>query len=270
MAPRPFWTGHLKLSLVTCAVSMTPATTEAERIRFHTMNQKTGHRVVAQYVDAMTDRPVDDDDLVKGYPRDDEKYVLLEDDELEAVALDSTHTIDIERFVDADEIGWIWYDTPHYLMPDDDVSEEAFAVIREAMRATGTVGIARLVLYRREHAVLLEPRGNGVVVWTLRYGDEVRDPKEYEPQEKTAKAGRQVSALLRKLISERTRPWNPDMVQDPVQTRLQAIIDAKKRLRKKKPAKPVAQAEPPAGDNVVNIMDALKASLRSSGKGGKS
>ncbi|MBB2206593.1 non-homologous end joining protein Ku [Gluconacetobacter takamatsuzukensis] len=263
MAPRPFWTGYLKLSLVTCAVSMTPATTQAERIRFHMMNRKTGHRVVVQYVDAATGKPVDDDALVRAYPRGGDRYVLLEDDELDAVALDSTHTIEIERFVDADEIGWIWYDTPHYLMPDDAVGAEAFAVIRDAMRHTGTVGIARLVLYRREHAVLLEPRGKGIVVWTLRYGEEVRPPAECLPAEKASRPEPEALTQLGKVIGERLRSWNPEMIQDPVQARLQGIIAAKKRGRPRKPAR----AEPVAEDRVVNIMDALRASLKSAPKG---
>ncbi|GBQ32581.1 Ku protein [Gluconacetobacter sacchari DSM 12717] len=266
MAPRPFWTGHLKLSLVTCAVSMTPATTETDRIHFHMMNRKTGHRVVVQYVDAVTGRAVADDDLVKGFPRGGDRFVLLEDDELDAVALESTRTIDIERFVDIGDIGWLWYDTPHYLVPDEAVGEEAFAVIRDAMHDTGTVGIARLVLYRREHAVLLEPRGKGIVVWTLRYGDEVRDPPDYPPTEKAPEPQRPDLVPLDTLISERLRPWSPEMIQDPVEAHLQAIIDAKKRARKK-PAK----STPPAPDQpVVNIMDALKASLKSSAKDLKS
>ncbi|TIT61569.1 MAG: Ku protein, partial [Mesorhizobium sp.] len=148
MAPRPFWKGYLKLSLVTCPVAMTPATTESEKVRFHTLNRKSGHRVVSQYVDAVNGKPVAEDDEVKGYQRGEDEYVLLEDDEIDAVALESTRTIDIDMFVDADSIGWIWYDKPHYLTPDDPVGEEAFSVIRDAMQSTGKVGISRLVMYR--------------------------------------------------------------------------------------------------------------------------
>ena len=175
MAPRSFWKGYLKLSLVTCPVAMVPATSENEKVRFHTLNSKTGNRVVSQYVDAVSGKSVDEDDEVKGYPRGEDEYVILEDDELEAVALESTRTIDIDMFVSADSIEWIWYDKPHYLTPDDPVGEEAFSVIRDAMELTGTVGVSRLVLYRRERAVMLEPRDRGIVLWTLRYGDEVRD-----------------------------------------------------------------------------------------------
>ena len=126
-----------------------------------------------------TGKPVEKDDEVKGYETEAGRYVMLEDEEIESVGLESTRTIDIDKFVPADSIEWIWYDKPHYLMPDDEVAQEAFSVIREAMAATETVGISRLVLYRRERAVMLEPRGKGIVLWTLRYGDEVRDPDDY-------------------------------------------------------------------------------------------
>ena len=179
MAPRIFWKGFLKLSLVTCPVAMMPAITQGEKVRFHTLNRTTGHRVESRYVDAETNKPVDEDDEVKGYERGENDYVMLEDDELESIALESTRTIDIDMFVPKETIDWIWYDRPHYLTPDDPVGEEAFSVIRDAMAVTGTVGISRLVLYRRERAVMLEPRDRGIVVWTLRYGDEVRDPKLY-------------------------------------------------------------------------------------------
>ena len=149
MSPRPSWHGYLKLSLVTCPVAMLPATSEAEKVRFHTLNRATGNRVHARYVDAETGKPVDDEDQVKGYEREDGEYVMLEDEELDAVALESTRTIDIDCFVPANSIGWIWYDTPHYLVPDDKVGEEAFSVIREAMAKSNTRAISRVVLYHR-------------------------------------------------------------------------------------------------------------------------
>jgi len=177
--PKPFWKGFLKLSLVTCPVAMTPAVSQSEKIKFHTLNRETGNRVESHYVDAETGKPVDKDDQVLGYERGENEYVILEREELESVALESVRTIDIDMFAAKESIAWIWYDRPHYLTPDGAVGEEAFAVIREAMAATGTVGIARLVLGNREHAVMLEPRDRGIVVWTLRYGNEVREPKAY-------------------------------------------------------------------------------------------
>ena len=257
MAPRSFWKGYLKLSLVTCPVAMAPATSENEKVRFHTLNRTTGHRVASRYVDGETGKPVDEDDEVKGYERGENEYVMLEEDELDSVALESTRTIDIEMFVPRESIEWIWYDTPHYLAPDDPVGEEAFAVIREAMAATGTVGISRLVLYRRERAVMLEPRDRGIVLWTLRYGDEVRDPAPYFAGIEDEKPEPQLVALVSELIDRKTVPWNAAMLGDPVQAQLLKLIAAKKKG--KRPPKAKAPAERPT--NVVSIMDALRRSI---------
>ena len=264
MAPRAFWKGYLKLSLVTCPVAMMQATSEEEKVRFRTLNGKTGNPVVSRYVDAVTGKAVNEDDEVKGYPRGENDYVMLEDEEIEAVALESTRTIDIETFVPRETIAWIWYDTPHYLMPNDTVGEEAFSVIREAMASTGTVGISRLVLYRRERAVMLEPRGKGIVLWTLRYGDEVRDEKDYFSGLDKEKLEAKALSLVKALIKERTKKWDPKMADDPVQDRLLDIIAAKKKGRKR-PAK--RKAPPPTAGNVVNIMDALRRSIKAEGKG---
>jgi len=238
---------------------MTPATTENEKGRFHTLNRKTGNRVVSQYVDMVTGKPVNEEDEVKGYPWSDEEYVVLEEDELQAISLESTHTIDIDVFVPAATIDWIWYEKPHYLMPDDQVGEEAFAVIREAMASTGTVGISRLVMYRRERAVMLEPRGKGIVLWTLRYGDEVRDAGDYFGMSGETEIDPKLMELIGALIDERTRPWDPKMVDDPVQDRLLDIIASKKKGRR--PATRIAKADADASSNVINIMDALRKSI---------
>lgn len=259
MAQRVFWKGYLKLSLVTCPVAMTPATSESNKVRFHTLNRRTGNRVVSRYLDAGTGKPVDEDDEVKGYPRGEDDYVMLEDEELEAVALESTRTIDIERFAPADSIGWIWYDTPHYLSPSDKVGTEAFSVIRDAMAATGTVGISRLVLYRREHAVLIEPRDRGMVLWTLRAGDEVRDEAAYFDRIDAAGSDEDGIDLVSALIDARTRPWDPTMVHDPVQDRLLDIIAAKRDVGKRRAAPRKTEPEVPAAGG--NIMDALRRSL---------
>lgn len=257
MAPRTFWKGYLKLSLVTCPVAMMPARSESEKVRFHTLNRKTGNRIQSRYVDAVTGKPVADDDEVKGYPKGDEDYVVLEDDELDSVALESTRTIDIQTFAPRSSVGWIWYDAPHYLVPDSKVGEEAFSVIREAMKRTKTVGISRVVLYRRERAVLLDARDNGIVLWTLRYGDEVRPEKDYFAGIKDAKPDADLRPLMEKLITTRTKDWSPDLAKDPVQDELLAIINAKQKGRKTtKAAKPQVSE-----GNVVNIMDALKRSL---------
>ena len=267
MAPRPFWKGYLKLSLVTCSVAMTPATTDSEKVRFHTVNRKTGNRVVSQYVDAVSGKPVDEADEVKGYPRGENEYVVLEDEELENVALESTRTIDIDMFVPSDSIGWIWYDKPHYLTPDDPVGAEAYSVIRDAMRSTRTVGIARLVLYRRERAVMLKPKGKGIVLWTLRYGDEVRDAADYFEGIVDASKEPEMKKLVGQLIDERTRPWSPAMVKDPVQAELLELIAAKKKHRKRSAKTSDKPDKQPS--NVIDIMDALRKSIGSGSKAGK-
>lgn len=267
MAPRTFWKGYLKLSLVTCPVTMMPATTDQEKVKFHTLNRKTGNRVISRYVDAESGKPVSDEEQVKGYQRGEDEYIELEDDEIDAVALESTRTIDIENFVPQESIEWIWYDKPHYLFPADEVGEEAFGVIRDAMAATRTGGISRLVMYRRERAVLLLPRDNGIVVWTLRYGDEVRDPTSYFADIKPVKPERKLVEMLEKLIKEKSQPWNPDMVHDPVQERLLDIV-ASKRKGKKLP-KPEKEEEPERPSNVISIVDALRMSLAAEGKRGR-
>ncbi|CAN7471538.1 Ku protein [Neorhizobium sp. LjRoot104] len=264
MAPRVFWKGYLKLSLVTCRVTMTPAVSEGAKVRFHNINRRTNNRVLSQYVDAQTGEAVEDDDQVKGYPKGEDDYVLLEDEEIEDVGLESTRTIDIETFVPADSIDWIWYDRPHYLAPDDEVSAEAFAVIREAMAKSGTGGIARLVMYRRERAVLLLPKDKGIVVWTLRYGDEVRDADEYAAQEPKEKADAQHLSMMKKIIDERTEAWKPSMADDPVQDRLLEIIAERKKSRKAK--KKVEAKVPERSSNVIDITAALKKSLEAERK----
>jgi len=265
VAPRPFWKGYLKLSLVTCPVAMMPAITASEKVSFRTLNRATGNRVESRYVDAVTEDPVDEDDEVKGYERGEGDYVILEDEDFDAVGLDSTRTIDIDMFVPQESIEWIWYDRPHYLTPDDPVGEEAFSVIRDAMAASGTVGISRLVLYRRERAVMLVPRGRGIVLWTLRYGDEVRDPGPYFGGLKGGKVDPKLMAMVTTLIEERSKPWDPAMVGDPVQERLLEIIAAKRKGRKPTKAKKVAEKP----GNVVSIMDALRRSIEAddAGKG---
>jgi DNA end-binding protein Ku len=258
MAPRSFWRGYLRLSLVTCPVAMLPATSESEKVRFHTLNRETGNRVQAQYVDAETGKPVDDDNQVKGYEREEGKYVMLEDDELDAVGLESTRTIDIDSFVPADSIDWIWFDTSHFLIPDEKIGEEAFSVIREAMLASNTRAISRVVLYNRERAVLLEPRDKGIVLWTLRYGDEVRDAKPYFRGVTDKKAAQGEKKLLAQLIEQHTKRWSPRLVQDPVQEALLDMISSKQKRAKRSKKKGMA----PERENVVDLMAVLKRSLQ--------
>jgi len=264
MAPHPFWKGYLKVALVTCPVAMTPATSESEKVRFHTLNRKTGHRIVNRYIDSVDGRVVEDDQQAKGYERGENDYVLFDDEELEAVGLESTRTIDIETFAPNDSIDWIWCDKAHYLTPNDAVGEEAFCVIRDAMNSTDTVGISRLVLYGRERAVMLKPRDKGIVLWTLRYGDEVRKAADYLGKKQPGAVDGQAIDRISKLIKQRTAPWSIEFARDPVQQRLLEIVESKKRTKKPPGrSKSASKPEKATPNNVVNIMDALQASLAS-------
>lgn len=260
MAPRPFWKGYLKLSLVTCPVAMTPATTESAKVRFHVLNRRTGNRVVSRYVDAVSGDEINEDELAKAYAKGEDDYVVIEDEELESVGLESTKTIDIERFAPEDTVDWIWYDKPHYLFPDDPVGEEAFAVIRDAMKASSVVGLSRLVLYPRERPVLLKALGKGIVVWTLRYADEIRPEQDYFAGIAADKGDPQAFDLFEKLIAKMSAHWDASMARDPTQEKLLEIIAAKRKGVKKR-AKATPEEPQPKG-NVVNILDALRKSIR--------
>lgn len=258
--PRPYWKGYLKLSLVTCPVSMTPATSESEKVRFHTLNKETGNRVVSRYIDAVTGKPVSQENEAKGYARGENDFVVLTEDDLDAVELDTVKTIDIERFVPADSIEWVYLEKPHYLMPDDPVGQEAFAVIRDAMEADDVVGISKLVTGRRERAVVLEPRGEGIVLWTLRFGDEVR-PEESYFEEIDEDGDPELVPMVQKLIKQKTAKWSPEMVSDPIQEALLSIIAEKKKALKPAKKSRTKTDGAPARGNVINIMDALRQSL---------
>ncbi|CDZ31908.1 Probable DNA repair protein [Neorhizobium galegae bv. officinalis] len=269
MALRPYWKGYLKLSLVTCPVNMTPATSESEKVRFHTLNRETGNRVVSQYIDSVTGKPVKDENEAKGYARGENDYVILTDDDLDNVALDTVKTVDIEKFAPADSIEWVYLEKPHYLMPDDAVGNEAFAVIRDAMKADKVVGISKLVIGRREKAVVLEPRDEGIVLWSLRFGDEVR-PEEAYFEDIDDKADPDLIPLVQKLIKQKTARWSPDMVSDPIQeSLLKLIAEKKKALKPRKTTKGKNSASGEPESNVINIMDALRKSLADELKGRK-
>jgi len=266
MAARAYWQGQIRLALVSIPVEIYPATRSGAAISFHQIHEPSGQRIRYEKV-APGVGPVDRDDILKGFEISKGNYVMLEDEEIEAVALESTRTIDIDSFVPRGSIDWIWYDKPHFLAPEDKVGTEAFCVIREAMRANDVVGVARLVLYRRERAVLLEPQDKGIVLWTLRYGDEVREPAA--DLDMKAKVDRELLTLMKKLVKEETKEWSPSMVQDPVQKRLKALIRGKeKSLRKAAPPRKPAPVK--STGNVINIMDALKKSLAAEGDRGKS
>jgi DNA end-binding protein Ku len=256
MAPRPNWKGFLKLSLVSCAVALYPATTTSQRIHFNIINRKTGNRIRNEVVDSETGEPVEREDRVKGYQFDKGHYVLVEDDELDNVALESTHTIDIEEFVPMSDVDRIYLDESFYLVPQDEVAQEAFAVIREAMKRQDLAGLARVVIYRREHLLLVRPRGKGLLATALRYTNEVRDEKDYFGDIENIKVPPDMLKLAIHILDTKKGHFNPDKFEDRYENALQDLIEAKRAGK----APPVIAEPTPS--NVINLMDALRRSAR--------
>lgn len=256
MAPRPAWKGYLKLSLVSCAVELTSATDQSEKVSFRVINRKTGNTVKRQYIDSESGKPVDPDDEVKGYEIEGDQYLLIEEDEIDAVQIESSHTLSIEQFVDRAAIPQIYFDQPYYLSPSDEVSEEAFAVIREAMAKQKKAGIARIVLYRRERPVMIEPFDRGLLLTTLRYDKTVRQPDEVFDGLRKGKLDGELVDLATHIIEKKQAKFDPSGFEDRYEEALLALIAAKRKGKKPPVAKP---AERPA--NVVNLFEALKKSL---------
>jgi DNA end-binding protein Ku len=256
MAPRPAWKGYLKLSLVTCAVELTNVVSHAEKVSFNILNSKTGNRVKRIYFDAETGKPVRDEDEIKGYEVEGGEYVHIEEDEIEAVQVESSNMLALDGFVDKASIQQIYLDTPYYLAPADKVSEDAFAVIREAMAAKKKAGLARIVLYRRERPVIIEPLGKGMLLTTLRYDSTVRQPDAVFDDIKSVKVQKEMVELARDIIKKKAGKFDPSEFDDQYEEALIELIRAKKAGRKVPKAKP---AEKPS--NVVNLFDALKKSL---------
>jgi DNA end-binding protein Ku len=262
MAPRANWKGFLKLSLVSCSIGLVQATSSRDRTRFNIINRETGNRVRYRQIDAETGEDVPEEDRIKGFKAADGSYVLLEPEELDEVALVSTHTIDIGSFVPRKEIDEIYLDTPYYLFPDDKVGVEAFAVIRDAMRATGLVGLARVVLHNHEHVLMLEPLDKGIKATALRYQDEIRDGKEYFSDIETAKVPKDMLELAEHILKTKRGHFDPSKFSDRYEDALKALIKAKQA------GKP-APAPPERPSNVINLMDALRRSVRSERGGGE-
>lgn len=256
MAPRPNWKGFLKLSLVSCSIAMYTATSTSQRVSFNIINRKTGNRIRYDVVDAETGEEVEKEDRVKGYKLDKTDYLLLEDEELENVALESTHTIDIEEFVPASEVDRIYLDESFYIVPQDEVAQEAFAVIREAMRKENLAGLARVVIYRRERLLLLQPRGKGLLATALRYRNEVRDQDEYFDDIPNVKVAPDMLKLATHILETKKGDFKPDRFEDRYEDALKALIKAKQQGKE-----PPVVSEPKPS-NVINLMDALRRSAK--------
>ncbi|MER9689062.1 Ku protein [Mesorhizobium sp. M0139] len=261
MAPRPAWKGYLKLSLVTCAVELTNVVTHAEKVSFRVLNRKTGNTVKRIYVDSETGKPLGDGDEIRGYEVSPGEFVYVEDEEIEAVQIESSHTMALDGFVDKASIEQIYLDTPYYVTPADKVSEEAFAVIRDAMADKKMAGLARVVLYSRERPVVIEPRGKGMVLTTLRYGNTVREPESIFGDIKAVKTDQEMTDMAERIIDKKKGKFDPSTFEDKYEDALLELIRAKKAGKKA----PKAQAAPKPS-NVVNLFDALKKSLSDGGQ----
>jgi DNA end-binding protein Ku len=254
MAPRASWKGYLKLSLVSCPVRLYPATSTNDRVRFNQLHKDTHNRINMKPVDPELGL-VERSDLVKGYEYEDKKYIIIDDSDLEAVKLETNHTLSIEAFVDVDEVDVIYQDTPYYLAPDGAMAEETFTVLREAMREAGKLAIGRLVMSSRERVVTIAPREKGMFVCTLRAPNEVRATSAYFDEIPDAKPDPEMLQLAEALIAQKAAKFDPKAYEDRYEAALMAMI--KEKL---KGHKPIIAADPQRV-NVVNLMDALKASL---------
>jgi DNA end-binding protein Ku len=265
MAPRSNWKGYLKLSLVSASIAIYPATSSSEKVRFNTLNRATGNRLKRQMVDSVTGDVVENEDMIKGYAVAKDQYVQVEDDELAEIAIESSHTVDIEKFVPKTSIDDRFRDAPYYLAPEDKVGQEAFAVIRDAMKKKKMVGIARVVMARRERVMMLEPFGKGIMGTTLLYPYEIRGDEAVFEEIPEISLPPEMLNLAEHIIDKMTGEFEPDKFEDRYEN---AMIEL---IRSKQAGLPAAKekvASRPA--NVVNLMDALRRSIDGGKSGAKS
>jgi DNA end-binding protein Ku len=259
MAQRPIWEGHLRLSLVACPVSLYTATSNASDIHFHLINPDTGNRIRTQVVDPEAGE-VDRKSLVRGYEIEKDRYLLLTNEEIRSVRLESTETIDIERFVEGSDIDRIWWNDPYYLAPDGKAGLDAYIVIRDAMAKSGKVALGRVVIGTRERLVAIEPRGKGMLVTTLRTHDEIRDATPLFEAVPDRKPDAKMIAIAEQIIDQLVGPFDPSQFNDRYEDALRALI-----RDKQEGGDGGVTATPPREDNVIDLMEALRRSLEKSG-----
>ncbi len=259
-SPRAYWKGSLKLSLVSCPVLLYPASTSSEKTRFHMINKETGNRLKQQMVDSETGDVVESDQKGRGYELKKGEYVEIEKEELEAVQIESNHTIDIDSFVPRDEIDKRYLNNPYYIAPDGKAGVDAFAVIRDAMKDQDRVALARIVLTNREHIIAIEPLGKGLLGTTLRFPYELRDEDDYFGDIKSPKISKDMVELASHILDSKAAHFDPSKFKDEYENALKTLV------KRKAAGKTIKVAEPEEkSDNVISLMDALKQSL----KGGK-
>jgi DNA end-binding protein Ku len=263
VAPRAYWKGYLKLSLVSCPIALFPATSEREKISFHQVNKETGHRIRYKKIDAETGDEVDNADIVKGYEIAKGEYIEVEPDELEAVAIESKHVIDIDEFVPRKEIDELYLRDPYYIVPDGEVGQQAFAVIREAIRKEGMIALGKVVFTSREHIIALEARGKGMLGVTLHYPYEVRDEKDYFDTIEDEKIPKDMIDLAVHIVETKTGHFKPQQFKDEYEDALKDL------LRRKQKGEKIERPKERAPSNVINLRDALRQSLKAGGSGAR-
>jgi DNA end-binding protein Ku len=257
MAPRAYWKGYLRLSLVTCPIELFPATSQSEKTHFHQINTQTGHRLRQQMVDEATGRVVDKAHKGRGYELAKGRYVQIDEDELAAVEIESTHTVDIDSFVPLAEIDKRYLDKPYYIVPNGKIGLEAFGVIREAMRDTDRAGLARIVIANREHILALEPLGKGILGTTLRYDYEVRKEDHYFSAMPSLRLPKEMLDLARHILDSKASHFDPEKLKDEYELELRKLV-------KRKAAGKKIEAPQPARDagKVIDLMEALRRSVQ--------
>jgi DNA end-binding protein Ku len=261
--PRAYWKGYLRLSLVTCPIELFPATSQGEKTHFHQINTQTGHRLRQQMIDEETGRAVDAAHKGRGYELTKGKYVEIDEDELKAIQIESTHTVDVEGFVPRAEIDKRYLDKPYYIAPNGKTGAEAFVVIRDAMENEERVALARIVMAHREHILMLEPLGKGMLGTTLRYNYEVRSEKEYFVHIPSPRISRDMVSLAAHILESKATKFDPEKFKDEYEKALRKLVQRKAKGHAIEAPEP---EEKPS--NVINLMDALRESVRADGQGG--
>jgi DNA end-binding protein Ku len=259
MAPRANWKGYLKLAELTCAVSLYTAVSTSERIVFHTLNRETGHRVRRQFIDEETGKPVEAGDQVKGYETGKGEYVMLEPDEIASALPESDKTLAFDAFVECGEIDDVYFDRPYYLAPSDEISEKAFAVIREGMREKKVAGLARTVLFRRLRTMLVRPHGPGMIATTLNFDYEIRSAKDAFADVPVRKIKGEMLDLAKHIIATKAGKFDPSTFEDRYEEALAELVRAKLE------GKPIKAPKAQAPSNVIDLMDALRKSASAAG-----
>ena len=261
---RPTWSGSLRLALVTVPVQLYPAIRSGAHISFHQVHRPSGKRIRYQKI-VPGIGPVDTDDIVKGYDLGEGRYVLFEPEEIDDLKLEAKRTIDLVQFVSQGEIDPIWFEQPCYVVPDGELADEAYGVLRDALRATRKMGLGQFIMRGREYIAAIKPCGNGLLLETLRFADEVREAAPFFADTDKAAADPELLELARELIARKTAPFDPQRFHDHYTEALRELIDAKAKHRK-----PVSidDEAPTGGAKVIDLVAALRRSVGAA-KGGR-